>query len=65
MVLARSSVSICTTLACSVVLMALDEDGMVGPIEVGGTQRHNSLSSTMVTVVAASSLLFCSQSSAH
>jgi hypothetical protein len=65
MVLVRSSTSICMALASSAVFKALDEVGMARLVEVGSTQRHSSLSSTMVTAAVASSMLFCSQSNAR
>jgi hypothetical protein len=63
MVLEGSLVLICTALASSVTLKALDEEGMAGPVVEGGTQRHISLSSVVAIVVVANSMLFCSQSS--
>jgi hypothetical protein len=59
-VLAGSSTSIYTALASSATLKALDDAGMVGPVKGGDTWRHNSLSLVVVTMVAASSMLFYS-----
>jgi hypothetical protein len=65
MVLARSSTSICMTLASSAALKVLDEEGMTGPVKVGSTQQHDSLSSVVATAVVANSILFHSQSNTH
>jgi hypothetical protein len=52
-VLVRSSVLICTALASSAALKAPGMEGMAGPVEEDGALRHNSPSSTAVTMMAA------------
>jgi hypothetical protein len=51
-------VSIYMTLASSIALNTLDEEGMAGPVEAGSTRRHNSLCSVVATAAAANSMLF-------
>jgi hypothetical protein len=58
MVLVGSLVSIYMTLASSIALNTLDEEGMAGPVEAGSTRRHNSLCSVVATAAAANSMLF-------
>jgi hypothetical protein len=64
-VLADSPVQMCMTLASLSILKMLDVEGMAGPSGAMGTQRLSSLSSAMATAAAATSMLSCSQSSAH
>jgi Fe2+ transport system protein B len=65
MVLARSPTLICTALASSVALKESDVGGMARLSGTEGTRGLSSLNSAMVTIVAASSMLSCSQSSAY
>jgi hypothetical protein len=65
MVLVGFLASICMPLASSSILKTLDVRGISGLSGVMGSQRLNSLSSTVVIEVAASSTLLCSQSSAR
>jgi hypothetical protein len=65
MVLAGCSMSICTTLASSSALKASDVEGIPGLSGITGNQKLSSLSSAVATTVVASSMLLCSQSSAH
>jgi hypothetical protein len=65
MVLEGSSASICMTFASSAALKEQDEAGMAKLVEGGGMQRHSSLSLAAVILAVASSMLFCSQSSAR
>jgi hypothetical protein len=60
--MAESLASICTALATSTALKVSDVEGMAGLVEEGHALRHNSFSSAVVTAVAASSMLLCSQS---
>jgi hypothetical protein len=64
-VLARFPASICMALASSSVLKTLDVNRISRLSGAMGIQRLSYLSSAMVTMVVASSLLLCSQSSAR
>jgi hypothetical protein len=63
-ILVGSSSLICTVLASSTPLKELEEAGMAGLVEGGGTQRHSSLCLGAAIVAIASSMSFYSQSSA-
>jgi hypothetical protein len=52
------SASICMALTSSTALKTLDEAYMDRSIKGGGMRRHNSLSSAVVTVAVANSILF-------
>jgi hypothetical protein len=65
MVLTGSSASTRMALASLATLKVLDEEGMAGWAEGGGEFRNNSFGSMVVNTVVASSMLSCSQSTAH